>query len=212
MSLRLQCAIVFGLGVAAVALWTGPGLEAEPLPPVHDLAAIEFVESPPTGLVVSGGLLGVPDSAGVFPKTYMRFDPASEHQADPGRVAGDALVFTNLRPGTYRLAMVFLSESRLAKRVLPKRGAELEDQCSVYSDSLPALTFTIGDGECRYLGRVIRRSMPSLAGDGLWKTSLEWSAGDERKVLKSMSKRKDLSAWRSIVVSRLSTVESSPGR
>jgi hypothetical protein len=173
---------------------------AEPIPPIHNLAMIEFVESPPTGLVISGGLLGVPDSSGVFPTPYRRFDPTTGNHADPGRVDGDALVFANLRPGTYRLAMVFLTESRLASRVLPKHRERLEDHCLVYADSLPALTFTIGDGECRYLGRVVRRSLPSLAGDdGLWKTTLEWSAGDERKVLKSLEKRKDMKSWRELL-------------
>src|SRR5439155_20031113 len=143
------------LGIAALG---APG-QAAPVPPIHDLAVIEFVESPPTGLVVSGGLLGVPDSSGVFPARYQRYDLPTGNSADPGHVAGDALVFTNLRPGTYRLAMVFLSESRLAAKVLPKNGSKLEDRCTIYGDSIPALTFRIADGECRYLGRIVRRPL-----------------------------------------------------
>ena len=196
--------------LAALALGSRTG--ATPSREVHNLVAIQFVESPPTGLVVSGGLLGVPDSSGAFPVPYRRFDPTTGNLADPGRAFGDALIFTNLRPGTYRLAMVFLDESKLATRVLPKRHGRLEDRCPVYADSIPALTFTVGDGEFRYLGRLVRRSLPSLnggeAGDQVWKTRLDWSAGDEIKVAKALRKRKNLASWRELIASRLAAIDS----
>jgi hypothetical protein len=122
------------------------GSRADPIPLIHNLALIEFVESPPTGMTVSGGLLGVPDSSGAFPTPYRRFDPVTGNFADPGRVAGDVLVFANLRPGTYRLALVFLNESKFASRILPKHGDKFEDRCMVYSDSIPNFTFTIAEG------------------------------------------------------------------
>ncbi|TMQ72956.1 MAG: hypothetical protein E6K80_01340 [Candidatus Eisenbacteria bacterium] len=201
---RASLAWLAALGIAAL----GAPSQAAPVPPIHDLAVIEFVESPPTGLVVSGGLLGVPDSSGVFPARYQRYDLPTGNSADPGHVAGDALVFTNLRPGTYRLAMVFLSESRLAAKVLPKNASKLEDRCTIYGDSIPALTFRIADGECRYLGRIVRRSLPSLEGeDGIYKTTMEWSAGDERKVMKSLGKRKDMASWRGLVEGRLTVID-----
>jgi hypothetical protein len=209
MNLRLR---ITTLALTALLV---PGLPssrtgAAPVPNLCNLAAIEFVDSPPTGLVVSGGLLGVPDSAGVFPVPYRRFDPNTTQGADPGRTAGDALVFANLRPGTYRLAMVFLHESRLASKVLPKHGERLEDHCLVYADSLAPLTFTIRDGEFYYLGRLVRRMLPSLSDQqDLWKTTLEWSKGDERKVVKSLSKRKDMASWRDLLTARLATLDSS---
>jgi len=202
--------------MAAVTLVTSMALghgDATAREPGHNLVTIEFVEYPPTGLVVSGGLLGVPDSSGAFPDPYRRFDPATGNRADPGRAVGDALVFTNLRPGTYRLAMVFLEESKFASRVLPKHGTRLADRCPVYGDSIPELTFSVGEGEFRYLGRVTRRSNPTLEGgsDGLWNTRLEWSHGDEVKVVRSMSKRKSLAAWRPLIAARLATLERGGG-
>lgn len=183
-----------------------------PLPNVHNLVAIEFVESPPTGLVVSGGLLGVPDSTGGFPVPYRRFDAATGNFADPGRVAGDALLFTNLRPGTYRVAMVFLDESKLAGKLLPKHKEKLEDHCLVYGDSIPELTFTVRDSQYLYLGRLVRRSMPTLSGAGdeaLWNTRVFWSPGDELKVLKSQRKRKELEPWQELIEARLAVLDSS---
>jgi hypothetical protein len=198
----------------ALAVLLGARLHAAPIPPIHDLAAIEFVDAPPTGLVVSGGLLGVTDSAGTFPTPYRRVDVPTGNFADPGRVAGDALVFTNLRPGRYRLAMVFLSESKLARRVLPNKGRKpIEDHCLVYGDSLESISFTIADGEFRYLGRVVRRSMPTLESqERLWRTGLEWVAGDERKVVKSLGKHKDLGPWRDLLEARQVAIDSDTTR
>jgi hypothetical protein len=209
MSARRSLVTLLALGIAVA----GTRLVAEPIPPIHNLAAIEFVDSPPTGLVVSGGLLGVADSSGGFPTPYRRFDPATGNFADPARAAGDALVFTNLRPGRYRLAMVFLSESKFASRVLPKRREKLEDQAMVYGDSLESLSFTIADGEFRYLGRVVRRSTPTLdSKEQLWTSRLEWVAGDERKVVKSLGKKKDLAPWRDLLDARLAALEPGAAR
>ena len=206
--LRLAC--------ASLALVLAPGtarLLAEPIPPIHNLAALEFVDAPPTGLVVNGGLLGVTDSSGAFPTPYRRFDPTTGNIADPARTAGDALVFTNLRPGRYRLAMVFLSESKLASRVLPKRREKLEDQVLVYGDSLESLTFTMADGEFRYLGRVVRRSRPDLdSKEQLWASRLEWVAGDERKVVKSLARKKELAAWRDLLDARMAALDPGAAR
>lgn len=203
------------LGLAVLpCLWGVTVSHAAPIPPIRNLAMIEFVDSPPTGLKVSGGLLGVPDSAGVFPMPYKRFDPVSGNFADPGRVAGDALVFTNLRPGSYRLALVFLTESRIASKLLPKHGEKFEDRCMVYSDTIPELTFTIADQEVRYLGRVIRRVLPSLAGEpeGLWKSWIDWTPGDERRVVKSLVKRKDMAQWQELIGARLAILDSTSAK
>lgn len=209
MSARGSLVTLLALGLVVA----GTRLPAAPIPPIHNLVAIEFVDSPPTGLVVSGGLLGVTDSSGAFPTPYRRFDPATGNFADPARVAGDALVFTNLRPGRYRLAMVFLAESKFASRVLPKRREKLEDQATVYGDSLESLTFTIADGEFRYLGRVVRRSKPSLdSKEDLWASRLEWVAGDERKVVKSLGKKKDLAPWRDLLDARLAALDPGAAR
>lgn len=177
----------------------------------QNLVVIEFVESPPTGLSVSGGLLGVPDSSGRFPEAFRRFDNVTGQHAPPGRVAGDLLLFTDLRPGTYRLAMVFLEESKLARRLLPKGRQALGDRCTVYSDSIPALTFTIAPGEVVFLGRLARRTLPSMEDKNeLWKTWVEWSGGDTRKALKQLLKRKELSPWRGAIAARLAALEA-PG-
>lgn len=163
----------------------------------RNLVAIEFVESPPSGLVVTGGLLGVPDSSGRFPETYQRYDPVTGQGAQPGQAFGDVLVFTDLAPGTYRLALVFLGESRLARRLYPKDRQPLEDRCLVYGDSIAALTFMIGEGQALYLGRLTRRSRPTLGStDELWDIQVGWGPGDERKVLKELLKRKPLAPWR----------------
>jgi len=188
------------------------GARSDAIPLIHNLAIVEFVDSPPTGLVVSGGLLGVADSSGAFPVPYKRFDPVTGNFADPGRVAGDALVFANLRPGRYRLALVFLHESRIATKLLPKHKEKFEDRCMVYSDSLPDLTFTIADGEVRYVGRVIRRVLPTLNQEDLWKTRVEWTPGDEQRALKSLGKRKDMAPWRELLLARLAMLDSSAAR
>jgi len=156
--------------------------------------------------------LGVADSSGSFPVPYKRFDPVTGNFADPGRVAGDALVFANLRPGRYRLALVFLHESRIATKLLPKHKEKFEDRCMVYSDSLPDLTFTIADGEVRYVGRVIRRVLPTLNQEDLWKTRVEWTPGDEQRALKSLGKRKDMAPWRELLLARLAMLDSSAAR
>jgi len=204
-------AVVIGVTVL-VALSLAMNGRAAPLPPTRNVAAIEFVDSPPTGLAVSGGLLGVTDSSGAFPVPYRRFDPGSGHFADPGRAVGDALVFTNLRPGTYRLALVFLAESKFATRLLPKHGEKFVDRCMVYSDTIPELTFTITNGEVRYLGRVIRRVLPNLSGEDHCRSRIEWTAGDERRAVKSLSKHKDMAPWQELLGARQAVLDSTSAK
>jgi hypothetical protein len=191
----------------AAALPPGSALSAPADSSARNLVAIEFVESPPSGLVVTGGLLGVPDSSGRFPEVYQRYDPVTGQGAKPGQAFGDVLVFTDLAPGTYRVALVFLGESRLARRLYPKDRQPLEDRCLVYGDSITGLSFTIGPGEARYLGRLTRRSRPTLDDKHeLWDVQVQWAPGDERKVLKGLLKRKPLAPWRPWLAARAETL------
>ncbi len=175
----------------------------------HNLIVIEFRESPTSDLAVSGGLLGVPDSTGGFPASYRRFDPVTGQSAPPGRPAGSGvLVFTDLHPGTYRVALILLEESRTFRRFFPKEASRLEgDHCLVYGDTASALTFTVGHGEIEYLGRVTRRTRPSLGSGELWQATIEWTPGDERRTLRALLKRKDLASWHELLRRRLSAVE-----
>jgi hypothetical protein len=202
----------------AVGLMVAGSPSATPAPPdsaadsVHNLVAIEFVESPTSGFAVTGGLLGVPDSAGRFPERYQRFDPVTGRMTFPGRAAGgDLLVFTNLTPGSYRVAMVFLGESRLAKKLL-KGDSFPDDRCLVYGDTLSQLTFTVSDRQALYLGKLTRHTRPSLDDKNeLWRSWIDWSAGDERRALQSLAKRKDLTAWKDLVTAQLEILEKSRG-
>ena len=202
----------------AVGLMVAGSSSPTPAPPgsaadaVHNLVAIEFVESPTSGFAVTGGLLGVPDSAGRFPERYQRFDPVTGRMALPGRPAGgDLLVFTNLAPGSYRVAMVFLGESKLAKQLL--KGESIpEDRVLVYGDTLSQITFTVHDRQALYLGRLTRHTRPSLDDKNeLWKSWIDWSAADERKALQSIAKRKDLAAWKDLVSAQLVTLDKARG-
>jgi len=179
---------------------------------VHNLVAIEFVESPTSGFAVTGGLLGVPDSAGRFPERYQRSDPVTGRMALPGRPAGgDLLIFTDLAPGSYRVAMVFLGESKLAKQLL-KGESFPEDRILVYGDTLSQITFTVGERQALYLGRLVRHTRPSLDDKNeMWKSWIDWNAGDERRALQSLAKRKDLAAWKDLVSAQLVTLEKSHG-
>lgn len=204
------CALAAALvAVMASAAGAAPAASAAtPVDTTRNLVAIEFVESPPTGLVVTGGLLGVPDSSGSFPEPYQRHDPVTGQGAQPGRAFGDVLVFTDLAPGTYRVALVFLGESRLARRLYPKDREPLEDRSMVYGDSIAALTFTVRRGEALYLGRLTRRSRPTLDDKNeLWDIQVHWAPGDERKVLKNLGKRKDLAAWKPLLLARASSLD-----
>jgi hypothetical protein len=202
----------------AISLMVAGSSAATPAPPVaaadpvHNLVAIEFLESPTSGFAVTGGLLGVPDSAGRFPERYQRSDPVTGRIALPGRPAGgDLLVFTNLTPGSYRVAMVFLGESKLAKQLL-KGEAFPEDRALVYGDTLSQLTFTVGDRQALYLGRLVRHTRPSLADTSeVWKSWIDWNAGDARRAFQSLAKRKDLAAWKDLVSAQLVTLEKSRG-
>jgi hypothetical protein len=202
--------LAVSLVVAGPASQT-PAPSAAAADSARNLVAIEFVESPTSGFTVTGGLLGVPDSAGNFPERYQRFDPVTGHMAFPGRPAGDLLVFTNLAPGSYRVAMVFLGESKLAKRLF-KGESFPEDRCLVYGDTLSQLTFTVNDRQALYLGRLTRHTSPSLDDKNeLWRSWIGWSAGDERKALQSLAKRKDLVAWKDLVSAQIETLDKSRG-
>jgi hypothetical protein len=202
-------ALAFSLAVA-----TPHGAAPSPAPAdsVRNLVAIEFVESPTSGFAVTGGLLGVPDSAGRFPERYQRFDPVTGRMAFPGRAAGgDLLVFTNLAPGSYRVAMVFLGESKLAQKLL-KGGSFPDDRCLVYGDTLSQLTFSVSDRQALYLGKLTRHTRPSLDDKNeLWRSWIDWSAGDERRALQSLAKRKELTAWKDLVTAQLEILEKSRG-
>jgi hypothetical protein len=197
------------LALAAVAGWAGSARSVPSAPPdsAHNVVAIEFLDSPASGFAVSGGLLGVPDSAGHFPERYQRSDPVTGRLARPGRGAGDLLVFTDLEPGTYRVALVFLGESKLAKEFLPKDKTLTEDLCMVYGDTLSHLTFTVANGQALFLGRVTRHTRPSFDDKNeLWRSWVEWSAGDEGKALQSLVKRKDMAPWKGLLSAALEQV------
>ena len=174
----------------------------------RNLVALEFRDSPTQGMVVSGGMLAVPDSSGRFPANILRYQPAVSNPGARGQGVGDCLVFTDLEPGTYRLALVDLSEAGAVHKFITKKAPErYEETCRVYGDSIPALTFVVRSGEVHYLGRLVRRLRPSLKTDELWQTSFEWSAGDERRALGELMKRKGLEPWRVAIVRRLACID-----
>ena len=175
----------------------------------RNLVAVEFRESPSSGLGVAGGLLGVPDSAGHFPASYRRFDPVTGQSAPPGSAAGNMLVFTDLRPGAYRVALILLEQSATFRRLFPKEASQLAgDRCLVYGDTASALTFVAADGDIHYLGRMTRNTRPALGSSEMWQVSLEWSPGDERKAWKDLLKRHDLMPWRDLMQRRLVALDS----
>jgi hypothetical protein len=175
----------------------------------RSLVALEFRDSPTQGLVVTGGMLAVPDSSGRFPAEILRYQPRVSNPGARGQGAGDCLVFTDLEPGTYRVALVALEEAGAVHKFLTKKAPErYEETCRVYADSLPALTFVVRPGESHYLGRLIRRLRPSLQTDVLWQTSYEWDPGDERRALGELMKHKSLAPWRAAIARRLAQVDS----
>lgn len=174
----------------------------------RNVVAIEFRDSPTQGLVVIGGMLAVPDSSGRFPAEIRRYQPTARNPGARGQGAGDCLVFTDLEPGTYRLALIDLEEAGNVHKFITKKAPErFAETCRVYADSIPALTFTVRPGEVVYLGRLIRRTRPSLMTDDLWKTSFEWNAGDERRGLGELVKRKRLAPWHAGIARRIARID-----
>src|SRR5204862_6602963 len=102
---RILCGTVamLGLTTTCVAWADAPRANA-----AQSLVAIEFRDWPPSELGVSGGFLGVPDSSGRFPHNSQRFDKVTGQTAKQGIGAGNLLVFTDLQPGTYRVALFLL--------------------------------------------------------------------------------------------------------
>ena len=216
---RLAAALAAAAVAAAVTLATAGAPRPASRPestagtggdhPAGGIAAIEFHEWPPSELSVSGGFLGVPDSAGRFPESFRRHDPGSGHTAAPGSAAGNLLVFTDLRPGTYRVGLILLDQSRTMRRLLGSRGIKpTEDQCLVYGDTASALTFTVGDGEFRFLGRITRNTRPSLDSTEVWRSTIQWSPGDEPRALRTLLRRKEFAAWRDLLSARAATLDS----
>jgi hypothetical protein len=213
-SALVALALAASLGAAAEPSRpdTGGAPGARPAAPdssAHNLVVVEFRESPSSGLEVAGGFLGVPDSSGRFPASYRRFDPVTGQNAPPGTTFGNLLAFTDLGPGTYRVALILLEQSPTFRRLFPKEASQLTgDRCLVYADTLPALTFLTGDGDIRYLGRITRNTRPALGTTEMWEVSLEWSPGDERKAWKTLLKRRDLTPWRDLMERRLAALDS----
>lgn len=202
---RNLCGTVAVLGLAAtcVAVADTPRPAGTP----HSLVAIEFRDWPPSELGVSGGFLGVPDSSGRFPKSYQRFDKISGQMAKQGIGAGNLLVFTDLQPGTYRVALFLLEETKMFKKLLKSKMAPTEDRCLVYGDTSAALTFTVRDGDLSYLGCVVRKMSSSTDSTQLWGSKIEWNAGNETKAWKSLAKRKAFADWRDLLDRRTESLE-----
>ena len=167
--------------------------------PPHNLVAIEFKDSPPSELSVAGGFLGVPDSSGSFPESFRRYDDATGRSAPRGAGAGNLLVFTDLQPGTYRVALFLLEQSKMMRKLLGSKIPATEDRCLVYGDTAAALTFTIGDRALAYVGCVVRKTWASLDSSQVWSSRNEWNAGDEGKAWRSLLKRRDFAAWRDLL-------------
>jgi len=209
----LAAALVMGLAAcAAAAPRKGAVPPASILPDSsRNLVVIEFRDSPTQGMIVTGGMLAVPDSGGRFGSEIVRYQPGPRNPGARGFGDGDRLVFTDLEPGTYRLALIDLEESGTVHRFITKQAAEsFNETCRVYSDSIPALTFSLGHGEARHLGRLVRRLRPALGGAELWQTSFDWEAVDERRSLRDLMKRKRLAPWRDLMGRRLAALNSTP--
>jgi hypothetical protein len=165
----------------------------------HDLVAIEFRDWPPSELGVSGGFLGVPDSSGRFPASFQRYDKGSGQNAPRGVGAGNLLVFTDLQPGTYRVALFLLEETKMFRKLLHSKMPTTEDRCLVYGDTAAALTFTVRDGDVSYLGCVVRKMRAAVDSTDVWGSSNEWNAGNEAKAWRSLAKRKEFAGWRDLL-------------
>jgi hypothetical protein len=175
--------------------------------PSHSLVAIDFRDWPPSELGVSGGFLGLPDSSGRFPASFQRYEKTSGRTAKRGIGAGNLLVFTDLEPGTYRVALFLLEETKMFKKLLKSKMAPTDDRCLVYSDTAAALTFTVHDGDLSYLGCVVRKMTGSTDSTQLWGSKNEWNAGNEEKAWKSLAKRKEFAAWRDLLDRRAEALE-----
>ena len=175
---------------------------------VHDLVAIEFRDWPPSELGVSAGFLGVPDSTGSFPASFQRYDKVSGRTAAPGVGAGNLLVFTDLEPGTYRVALFLLEETKIFRKLLRSKMPVTEDRCLVYGDTAAALTFTVRDGDVSYLGCVVRKMRATLDSTAsVWDSRNEWQAGHEAKAWRSLAKRKAFAGWRDLLDRRTAVLE-----
>lgn len=194
------------LALAALALFLASRGGAAPKP--HNLVAIEFREWPPSELAVAGGFLGVPDSLGRFPASFQRSDARSGAFAAPGAGAGNLLVFTDLAPGTYRVALFLLEQSKLFRKLLRSKVPATADRCLVYSDSIPALTFTVADGDLAYLGSVVRKTKATLDSSEVWISWNEWTPGNEAKAWRALAKRKDFAGWRDLIDRRAAVLDS----
>ena len=203
-SARVLCGTVAMLGLATtcVALADAPRANAP-----HSLVAIEFRDWPPSELGVSGGFLGVPDSSGRFPHHSQRFDKVTGQTAKQGIGAGNLLVFTDLQPGTYRVALFLLEETKMFKKLLKSKMAPTEDRCLVYGDTASALTFTVHDGDLSYLGCVVRKMSSSADSTELFGSKDVWNAGNETKAWKSLAKRKQFEPWRDLLDRRTEALE-----
>jgi len=201
------------LGIAACA-GAAPRKAADPIASIlpdsaRNLVVIEFRDSPTQGLIVTGGMLAIPDSGGRFGSEIVRYQPGPQNPGARGFGDGDRLVFTDLEPGIYRLALVDLEESGTVRRFITKQAPEsFHETCRVYSDSIRALTFSLGRGQARHLGRLVRRLRPALEGSELWNTTFEWDAVDERRSFRDLMKRKRLTPWRDVMARQLAALDS----
>jgi hypothetical protein len=173
----------------------------------HSLVAIEFRDWPPSELGVSGGFVGVPDSSGGFPASFQRYDQTTGRSAARGVGAGNLLVFTDLKPGTYRVALFLLEETKMFRKLLKDKMPTTEDRCLVYGDTTQALTFTVKDGDVSYLGCVVRKMKAAVDSTEVWGSHNEWNAGNEAKAWKSLAKRKEFAAWRDLIEARAAALE-----
>ena len=203
--------------VAGLAACAGSApRKTEPAGPVsvlpdslRNLVVIEFRDSPTQGLVVKGGMLAVPDSGGRFGPNIIRYQPGPRNPGARGFGDGDRVVFTDLEPGTYRLALVDLEESGTVHRFITKKSTErFAESCRVYTDSIPALTFSLRAGQVRHLGRLVRRLRPAPSGADLLLTSFAWEAVDELRSVRDLMKRKRLAPWHGLMGRHLAALDS----
>lgn len=181
-------------------------------PKAHNLVAIEFRDWPPSELGVSGGFLGVPDSSGRFPADFQRWDKGTGRTAPPGTGAGNLLVFTDLEPGTYRVGLFLLEETKMFRKLLASKMPTTEDRCLVYGDTTAALTFQVKDGDLLYLGCVVRRMRAAVDSTDVWGSRNQWNPGNEAKAWKALSKRKEFAAWRDLLQRRAAALEAEAKR
>ena len=175
----------------------------------RNLVVIEFRDSPTQGLLVTSGMLAVPDSSGRFGRDIIRYQATARNPGARGFGDGDRLVFTDLESGTYRVALVDLEESRTVHRFITKKSPDrFAESCRVYSDSIPGLTFSVRAGEVRYLGRLVRRVRPAGSGAELWQTSFDWEAVDEARALRDLMKSRRVVPWRDLIARHLAGLDS----